>query len=114
MALNADYPDETSKENGEVQIIFCPSPSLGLIDLLWIAVLTIVLLTINAAAFAIQLALQSSALSRSNSPVRPGKSHIRSDPSLSSFESSGFATSQLAAADALVDALLLVTFSRVD
>jgi hypothetical protein len=81
---------------------------------LWIAFLTVVLLTINAAAFAIQLALQSSALTRSDMSVHPGKSLVGSDPCFTCFEASGFATGQLAAPDALIDALLLVTFSRID
>jgi hypothetical protein len=114
ICCNASCPDKGSKENGEAQIISALHLLLKLFGGLWIAILTVVLLTINAAAFAIQLALQSSALTRSDMSVHPGKSLVGSDPCFSCFEASSFATGQLAAADALIDALLLVTFSRID
>jgi hypothetical protein len=80
---------------------------------LWVAILTIVFLVVDCAAFAVQFALETRAFTRCDFPIAARESFVDFDPRKSRFKPRGFAASQLAATYALADALLLAPLAVV-
>jgi hypothetical protein len=61
--------------------------------ILRIAILPVVLLAVDAPAFAIQLSIEASTLAWAEIAIGPGESLVYLDPCKSRFEPSGFASS---------------------
>jgi hypothetical protein len=81
--------------------------------MLWVAILTIVFLVVDCAAFTVQFALESRSFMRRNFSIAARESFVDFDPRKSCFKPRGFAAGQLAATDALADALLLAPLAVV-
>ena len=89
----------------------CALPFAGV---LWVAILTVVFLVVDCAAFAVQFAIEARSLTQRDHAVAPGESFVDSDSCKSCFEPRGFAAGQFAATDALADALLFAALAVVD
>ena len=83
-------------------------------QVLWVAILTIVFLVVDCAAFAVQFAIESGTFTWRDHAVAPGESFVGSDPRESCFKARGFAAGQFAATDALADALVFAALAVVD
>src|SRR5690349_5137861 len=78
------------------------------------AILTVMLLPVDPAAFAIQFALEPRAFARADSAAaHSGESFVGSNSRHVCFESCGFSTCQLAAANPLIDSLLFAVLALI-
>ena len=79
-----------------------------------LANLPVVLLTVDAAAFTIQVVVDSSTFAWADIAIGPSVSLIYPGPCEPCLEPAGFAPSQLAAPYALIDPLLLIVLASID
>jgi len=78
------------------------------------AVLSVVLLTIDRAALAIELAVKPFAFTKADVAIRSSESFVHSNSCHSRFEPLGFAPRKLAASDALIDSSLFSVLAPVN
>jgi hypothetical protein len=86
----------------------------GVVNTLWNAILTVVLLSIDRVAFAVKLSFEPRAFTRADASTSHSREpFVSSDSRQSRFEPDCFSSSQLAASDPLVDSLSFAVFATV-